>query len=201
MTSAVRRVKVRGGPRMSCQMTDVDVTNNLRTLVGRAAPYNIWTSRGYYMLKLAEGCFDKSVKEAARNLPLLLWHDDRSFPIGYTQNWNSRADGMWGEWSLDDAAEAQRAARLAQSGVLTGLSVSWVPILNDWQVSDLREWTLDDQSTLDRCTLLEGRLIETSIVSTPQWEEAHVTLVAAKRDTPASDRPSFDRWSRWRSTI
>jgi HK97 family phage prohead protease len=199
--SSVRRVKVRGGPRMSCQVTDLDASSNLRTMAGRAAPYDTWTVRGWHILSLAQGCFDKSIKEAGRNLPLLLWHDAASFPIGHNTKWTSRADGLWGEWTLDDGPDAQRAARLAQSGALTGLSVAWQPILNDWQISDLQEWTLDDTSTLDRCTLIEGRLVETSMVPTPQWEEAQVTLVAAPRDTPADTRPALDRWKSWRSTL
>jgi phage head maturation protease len=102
--------------------------------------------------------------------------------------------------SLDDAPDAQRAARLAQSGVLTGLSVAWQPIINDWQISELEEWAIDDANTLDRCTLREGRLIETSMVSTPQWNEAQVTLVASRRDTP-TQRPNLDRWKAWRTTL
>jgi len=199
--STIRRVKVRGGPRMSCQMTDVDATNNLRTVVGRAAPYNTWTVRGYYLLSLAAGCFDKSIKEAGRNLPLLLWHDATSFPIGHNTKWQSKPDGLWGEWSLDDGPDAQRAARLAQAGALTGLSVAWQPLLNDWQISDLQDWTVEDASTLDRCTLLEGRLVETSMLPTPQWEEAHVTLVASQRKTPDPARPALDRWRAWRDTL
>jgi HK97 family phage prohead protease len=200
--SSVRRVKVRGGPRMSCQMTDMDASSNLKTLTGRAAPYDVPTVRGWHILSFAQGCFDKSIKEAARNLPLLLWHEDKRFPIGSNTVWTSKADGLWGEWTLDDAPEAQRAAKLAQSGVLTGLSVAWQPILNDWQISDMQEWSLDDTSTLDRCTLLEGRLLETSMVTIPQWDQAHVTLVASRRDTPAPDaRPALDRWKSWRSTL
>jgi HK97 family phage prohead protease len=178
----------------------VDVSSNLRTMQGRAAPYDTWTCRGWHLLSLATGCFDKSIKEAGRNLPLLLWHDAESFPIGYNTKWQSRSDGLWGEWSLDDGPDAQRAARLAQSGVMTGLSVGWVPVLNDWQISDLSEWSMDDTSTLDRCTVREGRLVETSIVATPQYDEAQITKVASRRDTPASSR-SLDRWKAWRSTI
>jgi len=200
--TTIRKVRVRGGPAMTCQVTDVDTTSSLRTMVGRAVPYNAWASRGWFLLSMAQGCFDKSTKEAAASLPLLLFHDFESFPIGTASKWDSRPDGLWGEWALDDSAEAQRAARLAQQGVLTGLSVGWQPILQDWEVSDLKEWTLDDVETLDRCTLREGRLVETSLTPVPNFVDATVSHVAHReRQAARSDTPHLDRWRAWRDSL
>lgn len=198
--TTIRRARVHGGPRMSCQITDVDSNANLTTMTGRACPYNAWASRGWFLLAFADGCFDKSIKESARALPLLLFHDAESFPIGHATNWDSRADGLWGEWSLEDDPRAQRAARLAQSGALTGLSVSWMPLLQDWEISDLEEWNIDDTSTLDRCTLREGRLVETSMTPIPNFEEAGVAHIAARRDTPTA-HSSLTDWKAWRATL
>jgi HK97 family phage prohead protease len=198
--TTIRKVKVRGGPRMTCQVSDLDATANLRTLKGRAVPYDTWAVRGWFLLAMAQGCFDKSIKESAASLPLLLFHDWESFPIGTASKWESRADGLWGEWALEDDPRAQRAAQLAQKGVLTGLSVGWQPILQEWQISDLDEWTLDDAATLDRCTLKEGRLAETSLLPIPQFVDAQVSHVAAAR-RPASDTPHLDRWKAWRATL
>lgn len=197
--TTIRKVRVRGGPRVTCQVTEVESTDNLRTLHGRAVPYDSWTVRGWYQLRMAQGCFDKSIKEAARELPLLLFHDYESFPIGKATNWDSRVDGLWGTWSLDDDPRAQRAARLARDGVLTGLSIGWQPLLQEWEISDLEEWSLDDASTLDRCTLKEGRLAETSLLSTPQFVEAVVASVAAP--PPRPPRLQLDRWKSWRDSL
>lgn len=198
--TTIRRVRVRGGPPMTCQATDLDVTDNLKTLAGRAVPYGAWASRGWFLLSMANGCFDKSIKESAQSLPLLAFHNMESHPIGAATKWTSKPDGLWGEWSLDDAPEAQRIARLAQQGILTGLSVGWSPILQDWEISDLDEWTLDDINTLDRCTLKEGRLVETSVTPVPNFVEAHVSHVAQPRpDTPG--RPHLNRWKAWRDNL
>ena len=197
--TTIRRVRVRGGPPMTCQATDLETTDNLKMLAGRAVPYGVWASRGWFLLAMANGCFDKSIKEAAQSLPLLAFHNMESCPIGVASKWTSKPDGLWGEWALDDGPEAQRIARLAQQGVLNGLSVGWSPILQEWQVSDLEEWTLDDISTLDRCTLKEGRLVETSVTPVPNFAEAHVSHVAERADTPG--RPNLDRWRQWRDSL
>jgi HK97 family phage prohead protease len=199
--TTIRKVRVRGGPAMTCQVTDIDTTSNLRTLVGRAAPYGAWTFRGWFQLSLAQGCFDKSIKEAAASLPLLLFHDFESFPIGTASKWDSRADGLWGEWALNDSAEAQRAGRLAQQGVLTGLSVGWSPVLQDWEISDLEEWDFSDIDTLDRCTLREGRLVETSLTPVPAYVDATVSHVAHRERRGRSDTPHLDRWRTWRDSL
>lgn len=189
---------MRGGPRMTCQVTDVDTTTNLRTLSGRAVPYNAWADRGWFLLSMAEGCFDKSIKEAARALPLMLFHDYESFPVGQANKWESRADGLWGEWSLDEDPRAQQAARQARDGYLTGLSVGWEPILNEWETTDLDEWNLDDRTTLDRCTLKEGRLVETSLTPAPNFVDATVAMVAHHRPP---ERRSLDEWKAWRDSL
>lgn len=197
MTS-IQTKRVRGGPRMTAQVTDVDASDNLRTIIGRAVPFDTWALRGWFQLSFARTCFDKSIKESAKALPLLLFHDYESFPVGRATKWESRADGLWGEWALDDAPEAQRAARLAREGVLTGLSIGWQPLLQEWQVTDLEEWNADDADTLDRCTVKEARLIECSLTPTPNFADAYVTQVA-HRDRPV--RSSLAEWKRWRASL
>jgi HK97 family phage prohead protease len=192
------RKRVRGGPLMSCQVTDVDTTGDLKTIHGRAVPYKAWALRGYFLLSMAEGCFDKSIQESGQALPLLLFHDAESFPIGKAAQWESRPDGLWGTWDLTNDAKAQRAAQLARDGVLTGLSVSWQPVLQDWEIQDPAAWNPDDTSTMDRCTLKEGRLIETSLTPIPNFVDAGVASVAAQQQPP---RSQLDRWKDWRANL
>jgi HK97 family phage prohead protease len=190
---------VRGGSLMKAQVTGLDVAENLRTIVGRAAPYNTWAIRGGpYLLSFAPGCFDKSIKEAARALPLMLFHDYESFPIGRASGWESRDDGLWGEWALTDEPAAQRAARLARDGVLTGLSVAWQPLLQAKQAAANEHWDPDDSSTLQRRVLKEGRLLECSLTPVPNFVDAGITHVAQSTRPP---RPSLDEWKTWRASL
>lgn len=183
---------------MTCQVTDVDTSSNLKTISGRAVPYSAWADRGWFLLSMAQGCFDKSIKEAATALPLMLFHDYESFPIAKASKWRSDADGLWGEWDLDEDPRAQRAAQQARDGYLTGLSVGWEPILNEWEVSDPEEWSLDDRTTLDRCTLKEGRLVEVSLTPVPNFVDATVAMVAHRREP---QRRSLDEWKAWRDSL
>src|SRR5262245_66251481 len=106
-------------------------------LTGRAVPYGAWTNRGWYMESVALGAFDKRLKEAAATgLPLHLFHDSDSFPVGVSTAFDSRKDGLYGTWRLDQGPEAQRAAQLAADGLLVYLSVGHQPIRNQWDFID-----------------------------------------------------------------
>jgi HK97 family phage prohead protease len=199
------------------RVAEVDATANLATLVGRAVPYNALTSVGWYLEQMAPGVFDKSTRQAARGLPLLLWHDDKQVPIGLSAAWDSRADGLWGEWTLDDTAAAQDAARAARDGRMGWLSVGFMPLVSEWKYSTAAEWDPDNVSTLDQCTRVEARLIETSLVSTPAYAEAEVTEVRtgeycrrSRRGAPSgivsatvqiARPPELDELARWRASI
>jgi len=194
------------------RMVDLETSSNLQWLTGRAVPYNTWTSVRWYQEAMAPGVFDKSLDEAARGLPLLLFHDGQRFPIGVSDKWKSvKSDGLHGVWRLDDDPDAQRAAKLARDGLLTGLSVGFVPLRNSWEITDDEEWNPDDVSTLDKCTRLEARLVETSLVSTPAYAAAEVLTVrtaerraavrAANLRKVAAGTPSLDTWRSWRASI
>lgn len=192
-----RRKMVCGGPRQrwaefstGLHLAEVDATDSLRHLAGRAAPYGAWASRGWFLESFAESCFDKSLKESARGLPLLLWHDHESFPIGTASSWQSKSDGLWGQWRLDGSPQAQRAARLAKEGGLDGLSVGYLPLRSQWEYTPEEDYDPDDADTLDRCTRIEARLVETSLTPTPFFVDATVTHVA----DAGHARPHLDAW-------
>lgn len=210
------------------QLVDVDTTDALSHLEGRAVPYNTITDTGWwYLEQVARGAFAETT-DATPNLPLLLWHDARSWPIGVAQEWRDQPDGLHGVWRLDDSTEAQRAARQARDGFLTGMSISFAPIESRWEANaDWDDWDPDDTDTWDLVTRIRGRLLETSLTPTPAYADAQVALVrsaegrhararslgggsrrsgagrprAQSGTRPVPDTPRLDRWRAWRDSL
>ena len=150
-----------------------DATESGSYLEGRAVPYNTWTDVGWYRERFAPGAFKKSIREAAAALPLLLWHDNRTFPIGKAEKWRESADGLDCVWKLDQTDErAREAAQKARDGFLTGLSVGFAPIVDD-------EIEIDDMGVVS-ITRREARLLEVSLTPTPAYAGAQVSLVRSQ---------------------
>lgn len=148
---------------------------------GRACPYNVKTDVGPYYEIMMPGCFAKSIQQSPRPLPLLLFHETGKTDhiVGHATRWDERPDGLYGTWDIDPSADAQEAARRAERGDLTGLSVRFVPVR-------------DDRIGSDTVVRHECRLIEVSLTSTPAYKEGVVTSVRSergpRRDTAASTR-------------
>jgi hypothetical protein len=168
-------------------------------LEGRAVPYDEWapvrTQFGGFLERHQHGSFKRSTspaRPAGQRLPLLLFHDNRSFPIGHAESWSHPQDGLHGVWKLNESAEAQRAGRAAEQGDLVGLSVGF----NDagppaWEDGDPFS---DDPDELPRVTRLQSRLLEVSMTPTPAFAAAEVTMVrSAWRPPPPAPR-EVDRW-------
>ena len=173
---ALRAPEIRTYAATTLRVVDVDANANLTELRGRAVPYDVETNVGYYLERVAPGAFSKSIREAARGLPLLLWHDNESWPVGAAMSWDSNDEGLDGVWRLDDSDLAQRAGRQARDGFLTGLSVGFQPLPggSKW---DLVSDEAFEAGELDKVTRTEARLLETSLTPTPAFAGAGVTLV------------------------
>lgn len=207
------RTMVNGGGRevrlipAQLQLSDVETTLDYKMMRGLACPYGDVATRWFFRERLRGGLFEKNLKESGPTRPLLLFHDDQTWPIGSSLEWDSvDDDGLWGTWRLDDAAEAQRAARMAKEGHLKGLSIGYMPILSSWEHSGAEEWDPNDISTLDIVERVEARLGEVSLVPVPLWERAGVTMVATSERTARPCRASgarteLERWQRWRASI
>jgi len=181
----LRPPEVRTYPATELRLVETNAA--LTQLAGRAVPYNVETNVGFYLERVAPGAFSKSIREAARGLPLLLWHDNESWPVGKSIKWDdSSGDGLDGVWELDDSDLAQRAARQARDGFLTGLSVGFQPLPggSKWEFVSDEQW---DAGELDKVTRTEARLLETSLTPTPAFAGAGVTLVRSL-DMPSEVR-------------
>jgi HK97 family phage prohead protease len=175
------------------ELRDVEASKSY--LEGRAVPYGAPTSVGWYTEIVEEGCFAKSIREAARGLPLLLFHDSRSLGsiCGVSERWTEQADGLHGVWRLETSEEAQQAARMAENGSLGYMSVGFQPVRSITTFSDDPE---DDEMTITR---VEARLLEVSLTPTPAYADAAVTKVRtvernAHRAAAAQDVEDLRRW-------
>lgn len=199
MTVTLRAPEVR--TYASLEIRAIETNGSLTELEGQAVPYGEWANIGWFAESHAAGVFDKSIKEAARELPLLLWHDNRTWPIGKAAEWRSTVEGLIGVWSLDSSAEAQRGAQLARDGFLTGLSVGFVPIQSAWEYAD--DWNPDlGIDHMDKVTRTEARLVEVSLTPTPAFAGAEVTLVRSTSRREIQRPPKVSREiAEWRSYL
>ena len=186
------------------RLAEVPVHGALTHIEGRAMPYAAWTNRGWYLESVREGALDKSIEEAASALPLLMFHDETSWPIGVSEEWDSRKDGLHGVWRLDESDDAQRAARLARDGMLKWFSVSISPIRSSWEFVGDDSWDpAKGPDFMDRVTRDEARLLETSLVTTPAFSSAQVRLVHTDTKPPKDRdrRPSLNAWRRYLAEV
>jgi HK97 family phage prohead protease len=166
-----------------------------RYLEGRAVPYDTWAAVGWFNEQHRYGSFKKSTRGGqGQNLPLLLSHNNQSFPIGHAESWEHPDDGLHGVWKLNDSAEAQRAAGAADNGDLLGLSIGFSDVKAPlWEEGDPFS---DDPEAWPRVTRLESRLVEVSMTPTPAFEGAAVTMVRTAANRPPPPEREVDRWRR-----
>ncbi len=163
------------------QLRDAGVTNGYRYLEGIALPYGRDADIGWFVEQFAPGSLAKSIKEAARSLPLHLFHDSASLPIGVASEWKDDGEALRGVWKLDDGELAQRAARMAQPdddghSLLGYMSIRFSPIRSAWTyVDDFNPDLGADHK--DHVVRTEARLLEVSLVSTPAYRDAAVEFV------------------------
>lgn len=179
------------------ELRDVEA-EGFRWLDGRAVPYGTWQDVGWYMEMIEKGAFSKSIREAARRLPLLLFHDSRSFPVGVSEKWTETDDGLDVVWKLDGSERAQEAARLANDGMLTGLSVGFQGIQ--------AERTYDEDTGLSWVKRTEARLLEVSLTPTQAYAGAKVALVRSREPhvnggSPRRRSAEVDALKRYLETI
>lgn len=178
-------------------------TNATRTkLSGIAVPYNAPADIGWFMETFEAGSLAKSIKEAARSLPLTLFHEDHVLDshIGVASEWQDDKAALRGVWTLDDSPIAQRAAKLATPdddgrAVLGYMSIRFAPIRSEWTYA--QDFNPDlGPAYKDRVRRLEARLLAVSLVSTPAFKEAAVEFVRSgeRQRERKSTRRDIDVW-------
>lgn len=163
---------------LGVELREVETTDSLSMLRGRAVPYELEADIGWFMESFARGSLGKSAKESAAALPLMLFHgeDGQPWPIGSVARWDEQSGGLYGEWRLDDHPDAQRAAKLAKDGHLGFMSVRFQPIRSEWTIAE--EFDPDRGAAYkDKVVRKEARLLEVSLVPTPAFKEATVEWV------------------------
>jgi uncharacterized protein len=175
------------------QFRDLDVEG--LTMTGVAAPYNEQVViGGLFTETLVPGCFAKSIREAARALPLMAMHEHRAIPIGKAVAWQDDDERLVGTWQFDTRAEAREFYRLVRDEFIGGLSVGFQPIQN-------RVSADGDLPHVDR---IEARLFETSLAPIPAYAGAQV-LATRTAGLPAVERPKttprLDEWRKWADSL
>jgi hypothetical protein len=174
-----------------------------RFIEGRAVPYDEWTAvrtaLGSFLEQHRYGSFKRTTspsRPGGQKLPLLLFHDNRSFPIGHAESWSHPHDGLHGIWKLNESPEAQRAAQAAEAGDLVGLSVGFNDaVAPAWEDGDP---FADDEDLMPRVSRVESRLLEVSMTPTPAFESAGVTHVRSAWRPPIPPPPPVREVDRWR---
>lgn len=204
MTIAVDQAEARIYP-TGFELRDLDVTASLRKLAGRAVPYNVPTDLGTFTEEIAPGMFNRSIKQDGMRMPLHIFHGDAPqeggspvtpWPIGMASEWRDRPDGLHGVWDLDEDPEAQRAARMAKEGKIPYLSVRFQPQPGK---TDIR-YSGDDRPHLIR---RQGRLVSTSLVTTPAYLTATVDWVRSAEQVarPGSPGTALAEWTKYLEQI
>lgn len=159
-----------------------------RYIEGRAVPYDTWAEFDWFHEQHRRGSFKRSTDQHP-HVALQLFHDNRRMPIGHAESWRHGDDGLTGVWRLNDTADAQLAAELAERGDLTGLSVGF---------QDKAEPLLERSDSDDKMwiTRVQSRLVEVSMTATPAFAEAGVTMVRTAYPRPAPPEREADRWRR-----
>lgn len=177
------------------ELRDVETTESFSMMRGRAVPYGEWANIGWFLEQFSSGSLAKSISEAARDLPLNLFHENRWWPIGAASEWADGDRDLVGTWRLDDSELAQNAARLADKGMLTGLSIEFQPIRSEWDMAEQWDPSIGPDG-MDRVTRNEARLGAVGLVQTPAYVSAGVTLVrsadARRRTRGVGSTPVLD---------
>lgn len=190
------------------ELVDLELNATKTKMQGIAMPYNDPADVGFFVESHLPGSFAKSIKEAARSLPLHVFHDDMAefghvgMPIGVASEWDDNEKLLRVVWDLYDDAKSQRAAQLATpdadgNAALGYFSVRFQPIRSNWSMA--KEWNPDLGSDhKDRVERVESRLVSVALVSTPAFIRTPVEWVrSATPPGREAGQRKVDAWSRY----
>ena len=189
----------------AAEVIDLDITAS-GLIAATAVPYNTKADIGWFTESFNPGSLTKSINEAARGLPLHVFHDDSpgqtampdSWPIGVATEWKDDSKALRGVWKFDDSEKAQRARQLATpdadgNAMLGYMSIRFAPIRDDWDWIEMEEWDPMGGSK-DHVNRVEARLVSVALVSTPAYIGASVEWVRSAQGRNQGVR-AVDQWS------
>lgn len=189
----------------AAKVVDLEISSG--QIAATAVPYNVKTDLGFMTESFRPGSLAKSIKEAARSLPLHLMHDDMAdfgnvgMPIGVASSWDDTDVRLYGVWDFDSEDKAQRARALATpddngNAPLGYMSIRFASIRDQWTFAE--NWDPSVPEGKDHVERIEARLVSVSLVSTPAYIGATVDWVrsagAPGRDTGVRAVDEFASW-------
>ena len=159
-----------------------------RHIRGLVAPFLTQYDTGKYIETFTSSTFDKSIQERGQRIPLLEQHDNSRHPIGMAISWEKNTDGLVADFKLAPTARGDEAHTLAQEGIVTGLSVGFIPIRN-------RTSSIGGRTHIQR---LEARLDHVGLVTTAAFSDAKVLSVRA---WDPDDEEIVPRLAKWRHLL
>ena len=161
-------------------------TDDGHYLIGLVAPFQSTYDNHSYVETFTSSTFDKSIKERGNNIPLLEQHDTAAFPIGMSVRWEKSAEGLIGEFKLAPTPRGEEARTLAAEGMVTGLSVGFIPIRN-------KTSTVNGRQQIAR---LEAKLDHVGLITTGRqaYSDAKVLSVRAYDPDDPETAPLLAKW-------
>lgn len=196
MTTTMTAPPPTGAVFSTFEVRDMDTKAGFTRLAGRAIPYNTPANVGGFTEEFVPGAFTRSIEQNARGLPLLLFHNDRGWPIGVIEKWQDTREGLDGVWKLDQGEDAQRAAEMAKPDENGHAALGYMSIRF---IQDPGRYTFDNTRALPHFRRESARLVETSLTPTPVYIDSTVTWV---RSLPAGQTsPAVSEWTRYLEQI
>ena len=121
-----------------------------------------------------------------RDRPLLEQHDTAAFPVGMSVRWEKSSEGLIGEFKLANTPRGEEARTLAADGMVTGLSVGFIPVRN-------KSTTVNGRQNIQR---LEAKLDHVGLITTGQQAYTDAKVLAVRGYDPDDEQivPLLAKW-------
>ena len=166
---------------------------------GRIVPYDTPTQIGRYVYEVMErGVFDKTLKDNPKGVPLLWGHNEADrMPMGRVKSFESKEDGMYVRFSLNDTSDARDARELFRSGDATGLSVSFFPVRNaDVEHADGTMTIYRKEAILKHVAMTHIPAYPDAQIASMRSEEEPGQHDEVRTDEPETEEPEAPREAR-----
>jgi uncharacterized protein len=142
-----------------------------RTLTGLAVPYGVPTRIGPYVETMVRGVFADAT-DAPDEVKVMAAHAHDSLPIGRALTLTETDEGLIAELLVSDTTAGRDVLTLVRDGVATGLSVGFMPVVDQWNVNRTA------------VTRTRAALIEVSVVAHPAYDGARIAAVRTLASVP-----------------